>query len=97
MYVCGVDHLLKGVSFSALEDFGGGAIVVGRKTYSQLTAIDLAKKYQRSGKPFVHLINEEALEDVSSTQIRERLKSGTSLQNLLHPRVEAYLHANKLA
>jgi len=89
MYLCGLDHILKGVSLRSLEK--NGVICVTRPGYDQQQAAHLIKRYSE----FVHFV-EAKMDDVSSTQIRARLKKRGSLETLVAPEVQKYLSEMKL-
>lgn len=91
MYVCGIDHVLKGVSLWSLRD--SGVIAVARPGYSTDEAKKLLKQKYGSEAPFVHIVEDSSIQEASSTAIRQNLDSGLSLKDLVPESVEKRLQA----
>jgi nicotinic acid mononucleotide adenylyltransferase len=89
MYLCGTDHVLKGVSLWKLKH--NGIIVVARSGYSnQETEKEIEKYNSTTSHPWIHLIPDK-LSDISSTNVRKSLKRSLVPTNQLPSSVNNYL------
>jgi len=84
LYLCGADHIIKCRMFYGSNFFGIAAIC--RPSYSEkMRSIIKVGPQER-----FYLIDGET-EDISSTEIRKRLKSGEPIENLMHPDASKFL------
>lgn len=80
---------MKGVSLWSLRE--SGVIAVARPGYSTTEAKKLLEQKYGSEKPFVHVVEDNSIGEMSSTVIREKLDSGQSLKDLVPEAVEKRL------
>lgn len=84
MYLCGADLLLRTGYMRPLRN--AGVVCLARGDGSGRVAREHA-----SSLPYVHFVDDET-EDMSSTQVRERLARGAPLDDLMYPAAARYLY-----
>jgi nicotinate-nucleotide adenylyltransferase len=96
-FVTGMDALLNysWYNFPELIDMLEGFIAISRPGYSREILLDKIQKYYPLVSSKIILINSLLLE-ISSSDIRKRLKVGKSIKYLIPDAVEKYILDNKL-
>jgi len=92
-YVCGTDFVERASDLCFFrQPWCNGVIAIGRGDSFQR----LKKKATRFYNTF-HLLESPLEVDVSSTEIRSRVKQGVPINDLIHPSVAKYLVDNNIS
>ncbi len=94
MFLCGADHLLQ-IGPSTIKDFG--CVCVSRPGFMEELLAVMGDRYAG----LVHLVEDDAvmspaLDRASSTRVRQRIKDGESVLELVGPRVDRYMREQRI-
>ena len=96
-FICGADSLLKIDTWMNAEELltSYSYIIGARPGYKEQEVAEQKKYLEEKYRTEIILINNKQM-DISSTEIRERLEKGLSVDDLVSPKVERYIKEHEL-